>query len=213
MELCDKNIPKSLFTLVCEKWEGLSLCVFSVVVSRSSWPSGIHNKASCSTLRGSGRGRTMATIWALWGPALWSGAAELGSFEQWVEMWAPQRAPGPCSSSKSQERAILYETITRFPWASCSQQINLCNSPENCVWDKDCLPNVVCPQRYLQLPQDFGRFLNPSAELLGTKCKQCYCTLSRVYYLDGRIVWVVTRSEVWKRYLYIPTFLVTPGSK
>lgn len=47
------------------------VCVFpcrslgSAAVSQTSCPFGIHNKASCSTQRGSGRGSTMATIWAL----------------------------------------------------------------------------------------------------------------------------------------------------
>lgn len=32
--------------------------------------------------------------------------------------------------------------------------------------EEDKSPNVIGPQRYLQFPQNFGRFLNPPAEFL-----------------------------------------------
>lgn len=40
-----------------------------------------------------------------------------------------------------------------------------CDSMQT-VCDACRLPDVVCPQRDLQLPQDFGRFLHPPAKLL-----------------------------------------------
>lgn len=98
-----QNNIKGLCALKCVNRK-VSLCVVFVrftglsIGHRASCPSGTHNKASCSTLWGSGRGSTIATIWALWGPALWSGAAELGKLEQWgisghqKELWVPAAA-------------------------------------------------------------------------------------------------------------------------
>ena len=102
-----QNNTKGLFALkmweMCKHEVSLYVCLCcslgSALVSQASCPSGIHNKASCSVWWGSGRGSsTMATIWALWGPALWSGAAELGKLEQWGisghqrELWVPAAA-------------------------------------------------------------------------------------------------------------------------
>lgn len=104
-----QNNTKRLFALKCEKCVNIkvSLCVFlcfslgSAMVSKASCPSGIHNKASCSTLWGRGRGSTMATIWALWGTGLWNSSSEHGKFRTMGNIWAPERAPGPYSSKST----------------------------------------------------------------------------------------------------------------
>lgn len=79
------------------------------------------------------------------------------------DIWAPERALGLCRSHEGTEGTDLYKkkgggggTITSFLNFACSQ----------IVLGADWLPNVVCPQRDLQLPQDFGRFLHPPAKLL-----------------------------------------------
>lgn len=55
------------------------------------------------------------------------------------------------------------------------------------------LPDMVCPQRDLQLPQDFGRFLHPPAKLLqkiahASLCKYSSATLLRML-LQQRNLW------------------------
>lgn len=65
-------------------------------------------------------------------------------------IWAPEQAPAPCSAGFMQHH--LQSLIQREDGR-----------------DEDRLPDVICPQRDLQLPQNFCRLLNPPAELLQEK--------------------------------------------
>lgn len=134
----------------------------SASVNQASCPSGTHNKASCSILRGSKRGSTIATIWALWGAALWSGAAELGKLEQW-RISGHKKEPQVLASARTQKARFF----TREKKKRCFLRVCATVNRSVSSWrDRYWLPNVVGPQWDLQLPQDFRGFLHSSAELL-----------------------------------------------
>lgn len=97
------------------KLPSILVCVF--LLSKVGWPvflSFWHTQQSFlfCTWWGSARGNTMATIWALGGSALWSGAAELGNFRQWE---------GDPGTTESKDRSTLHEGkqyqafLSRYP--------------------------------------------------------------------------------------------------
>lgn len=127
IEYCGKQWMMKYTKVVC--FGMLEMCKHKCIlvcfcafhwVSQASCPSGIHNKASCLTLWGSGRGSTMATIWALCGPALWSGAAELGKLEQWSrsghqkKLWVPAAAR---AHNGKQQCGFLKRQVYQKKWA------------------------------------------------------------------------------------------------
>lgn len=85
-----------------------------------------------------------------------------------VGIWAPEScgsvlqrhcysSSGSSSGSEGGQRGRSSHKAGRQQWFRHSVQTAL---------DACRLPDVVCPQRDLQLPQDFGRFLHPPAKLL-----------------------------------------------
>lgn len=122
-------------------WEECRGFILFTGFTRASCPFGKYNKASYAYV-----GVAQATQW------LPSGHDEdqscrAGQVGTMRDIWAPQQAPGPGSASFMQDylQSLICQVDGR---------------------EEDRLPDVIRPQRDLQLPQNFGRLLNPPAKLL-----------------------------------------------